>query len=164
MDEQLSPHEIAGELSKKGYRVLLAVQSNGGEATTSEVTEQISMRAQLVNYYYEELIDHCLLRKIEADAPPGQLPRKSHTYQLTERGRETLSAAHDDYGLDPLEEGEVRRRFDKFEERIDRLEQRVDQVVAKQADAEEDIEGIGQALKEVIEQFRELRDDVRDPT
>ncbi len=174
MVELAAPWEIANDLSKNGYRVLLAVQTAGGEARTSKITEITGLSNPLVNYYLKgegKLIDQELVELVEEDElelDKGlNVPRDGYLYRLTERGRETLSAAQEEYQLTALEEGEVRRRFDDLEERMSRVEERLDQVVAdvdanSEAAEENDemIQGLGRAGKAAARRIEELEEEV----
>jgi DNA-binding MarR family transcriptional regulator len=168
MDPDAEPWEIAKDLSRKQYRILLAIQSSGGEARTRNVTSTTGLPNNQVNYHYDKLMNADLIERLdgsEETAQPGSLPRRGYTYRLTERGREALSAAQEDYSLTPLGEGEVRRRFDDLEGRVERIEERLDQVVGDQHQQnqkleqhDEDIEGIGKALKRLVGEFQEFRE------
>lgn len=169
MDIETEPWEIASDLSRNGYRVLLALQTNGGEARTSMLREQTEMSNQLVNYYLtgdENLSDGGLVERVdEADLERGRglnIPREGYLYRLTERGRDTLSAAHEDYAFDPLEEGEIRRRFDDLEERMGQVEQRLDRISGELTQNTEEKEKAGRAIKELIEDVERLQQHIKD--
>jgi DNA-binding PadR family transcriptional regulator len=156
MEPDAEPWEIAKEISRKPYRILLAIQAEGGGARTPEIREFTGHPNHIVNYYYDQLMNAGLIERADEDRLGGEIPREGYLYRLTERGRETLSAAQEEYQLDPLEEGEVRHRFDDLEDRTSRVEERLDQHAGEIAGHDEQITGLGRAGGEVLDRVEEL--------
>ncbi|WP_331232288.1 hypothetical protein [Natronorarus salvus] len=167
MELEDEPWEIAEDISRKPYRILLAIQNEGGEARTPAITEYTGYPNHIVNYYFDQLRNADLIKRVDDGTGGPGIPREGYLYRLQERGVETLSAAQEDYQLDPLEQGEVRRRFDDLDRRMSRVEQRLDQVVAETAnysealdENSETIQGLGRAGKAAANRIRKLEEEI----
>ncbi|WP_114578604.1 hypothetical protein [Saliphagus sp. LR7] len=173
MEPTQDPHEIAAELSRKTHRILAAIRNRGGEATTSEITSATNLDNSLVNYHYKGLLRAEVIEKIsEGDTSQG-LPREGFSYRITDRGREVLSAAQEDYDMTALEEGAVRRRFDRIEDRIGGIEDslqarseaddqddRDGDLEERVASLESDFEDLVEDVGTVVERLEEVREEV----
>lgn len=160
------PWEIARDMTRKQYKTLAAIQNNGGEARTSEITAATDdLYGQLVNQHYKKMTPAGLIEKVDEgqDTDRPGLPRDGHCYRITERGQQVLSAAQEDYGIDPLEEGVVRRRFDKIEDRLDAIEQTLQKDVKTNRSASDDVAS-EERVTEIEEQLHELESFVEDLT
>ncbi|WP_306060022.1 hypothetical protein [Natronococcus wangiae] len=128
MDIGQDPYEIAADLSRKPHKILIAIRSRGGTAKTSMITEDTDLDGGTVNYYYKQLMRANLIERIDENDSGSGIPREGYTYQITERGNDVLTAAQEDYSLDPLEEGVVRRRFDDLEARVEAVEEDIQEM------------------------------------
>lgn len=158
------PWEIAGDLTRKQYLTLAAVRNAGGEARTADVTSsRDELYNELVNAHFRKMLDAGLLESPDRDGPDNDpTPRKKgYTYRITDKGREVLSSAQEDYGLDPLEEGAVRRRFDRLEDRVGGIE---DSLQARSESGDHDgdrIDDLEERLTSLEDDFDALVDDTR---
>lgn len=128
MDGTDESWEIARDLTRKQYLTLAAIRSAGGEAQTADVTSSSEeLYNELVNTHFRKMIDAGLLESVDRDGSDSSSapPRKGYTYRITDRGREVHTAAQEDYGFDPLQEGAIREHFDRIEERLESVEQEV---------------------------------------
>jgi DNA-binding MarR family transcriptional regulator len=145
MDPDQEPHEIGKKLSRKPHRILISIYNRGGSTKTSNITGDTGLDSPLANYHLKNLMGADLVERT-GENEYESAPHEGYTYQLTERGKATLKAAQEDYNLDPIEESEVRRRFDELEERMDELESRF----------EKTLEG----LKEMWDKVENLEDEI----
>jgi DNA-binding MarR family transcriptional regulator len=168
MEPDQDPHEIAANLSRKPHRILIAIQSRGGAAKTSAITEDTDLDGSTVNYHYKGLMNANLIERTDDDPGDG-IPREGYTYQITDRGKEVLKSAQEDYGLDPLEESVVRRRFDDLEARMSATEELVhnqsggekSQSDGDQEELEERVESLERHMDDLQEDFETLVKKVR---
>lgn len=121
------PWEIAKEISRKPHRILIAIRHRGGDAKTSSITSDTDIDAPLANYHLKNLMRAGLVKRHD-ETDPASVQRDGYTYQITDRGKEVLTAAQEDYNLTPIEEGEVRQRFNDLEARVEKLEQENEQL------------------------------------
>ncbi|WP_114577201.1 hypothetical protein [Saliphagus sp. LR7] len=160
MDETDEPWEIARDLTQKQYKSLAALRNLNGEARTPEVTGAVEgLYAQIVNQHYQKMIGAGLVEKVDEGRGDGShpLPREGFKYRITERGREVLTAAQEDYGMSLPEERTVRKRFDRLEGRIGSLEQQVN----RRSDAgagDDDLEVRVGNLEERVDTIEEKQD------
>lgn len=131
MGPDQEPWEVARELTRKRYMTLNAIRNQGGEARTSEITSSSNeLYNQIVNDHLKRMISAELVEKIDEGerSEGGALPKEGYKYRITDRGKKVLAEAQTNYNLTPIEEGEVRRRFDELEARIEELEQENEQL------------------------------------
>lgn len=155
------PWEIARDLTRKQYKTLAAVQHAGGEATTSEITSSdTDLYNTLVNSHFRRMTDADLVKRLDPGdgEDASKIQRVGYTYRLTDRGREVLSAAQEDYGMTSLEEGTVRRRFDRIEDRLASVEEQVKGRNANDdsADLEKQVTDLRQSHEDLIEDVKRL--------
>ncbi|MDG5821578.1 MarR family transcriptional regulator [Natronococcus sp. A-GB7] len=141
MEPGQDPHEIAANLSQKRHRILVSIRTRGGTAKTSEITTDTDLDSSLVNYHYKRLMEASLIERTDKDRD-DPMPREGFTYQITNRGKNVLSAAQEDYGMDPLGGRIVRQRLDDLEARTEKLEQENDQLQEEKTNLENQVNEI----------------------
>jgi DNA-binding MarR family transcriptional regulator len=161
MNPDQEPHEIAKNLSRKPHRILISIYNRGGSTKTSNITDDTDLDSPLANYHLNNLMRADLAERT-GENEYESTPHEGYTYQLTERGTATLKAAQEDYNLDPVEESEVRRRFDKLEARTESLEQQNQQLVAKVEELTEENERLEQRIDEMRDANSKLWEDVQE--
>lgn len=170
------PWEIARDLTEKRYRSLATLRDLGGEARTTEVTSAAEgLYSQLLGEHYRLMDDAGLVEKIDEGPPDDSspLPREGYKYRITDRGRDVLSAAQEDYGMSLPEERTVRRRFDRLEERVSGIEDslqarseagdqdgRDGDLEERVASLESDFEDLVEDVGTVVERLEEVREEV----
>ncbi|MFC4990381.1 hypothetical protein [Saliphagus infecundisoli] len=160
MDETDEPWEIARDLTQKQYKSLAALRNLGGEARTPKVTGAVEgLYAQIVNQHYQKMIGASLVEKVDEGRGDGShpLPRDGFKYRITDRGRDVLTAAQEDYGMSLPEERTVRKRFDRLEGRIGSLEQQV-KGQSGSGDVDGDLEAQVVELEERVDTIEEKQD------
>ncbi|NKE37761.1 hypothetical protein GWG54_18520 [Natronococcus sp. JC468] len=150
------PSEIAQNLSNKPHRILIAIRTRGGVVPKARITEDTGLESNLINHHLQNLMDAGLVERVD-DTPPDEVSREGYTYQITDRGEEVLTAAQEDYNLTPIEQGEVRRRFDDIEERTSDIEARISGLAdANQLRSEEIAD-----LQERVDELEELTENMK---
>jgi predicted ArsR family transcriptional regulator len=167
MDSAREPHKIAKSLSRKPHRILISIYNRGGSTKTSNITSDTGLGSPLANYHLKNLMEAELVERT-GEKEYESVPREGYTYQLTDKGTATLKAAQEDYDLDPIEESEVRRRFDDLEARTEGLEQQnrklvetVEELTEENERLEERIDDMRDANSKLWEDVQELRSSVR---
>lgn len=172
MESDQEPHEIAADLSRKPHRILMAIRNRGGEAKTSVITEDTDIDGSQVNYHYKGLMRANLIERVDEDTNDDPIPREGYTYRITDRGKKVLSAAQEDYGMTPLEEGVVRRRLDELDGRLGAVEEALQEDIAtdgtdvdleeRMNELEEFVEGLREDMEKVVDMVRDLEDGIED--
>ncbi|MFC4440435.1 MULTISPECIES: hypothetical protein [Natrialbaceae] len=139
MEADQDPWEIAEEISRKPHKILIAIRHRGGDAKTSSITSDTDIDAPLANYHLKNLMRAGLVKRHD-EGDPASVQRDGYNYHITDRGKEVLTATQEDYNLTPIEEGEVRRRFDDLEARVEKLEQENKQLRSVLYDSHENYE------------------------
>lgn len=176
MDPDAEPWEIARDMTRKQYKTLAAIRNVGGEARTSDVTSSADeLYNELVNNHFRKMTAADLIEAVDRDqdGDRSRPPQKGYTYRITDRGRDVLSTAQEDYGMDPLEEGVVRRRLDELDGRLGAVEETLQEDVetggSGSADValeervdelESTIEGLTRDMEKVVDMVRDLEDEV----
>ncbi|AGB39804.1 hypothetical protein [Natronococcus occultus] len=164
MDPDQEPWEVARELTRKRYMTLDAIRNEGGEARTSGITSSSpELYNQIVNDHLKRMIDAELVEKIDEGqrSPGGALPKEGYKYRITDRGKEVLAEAQTNYDLAPVEEGEVRRRFDELEARIEKLEKENEQLRSILYDPHENHDTLEEWVEAIRDNLLVLRDEVQ---
>ncbi|WP_255171193.1 hypothetical protein [Natrononativus amylolyticus] len=166
MDPTAEPWEIARDMTRKQYLTLAAIWNNGGEARTADVTSSSdALYNELVNNHFRKMIAANLLEETDEDRDRrSSPPSRGYGYRITDRGREVLSAAQEDYGMNPLEEGVVRNRLDELDGRLRAVEEELQDTDDDQSDdlerqideLHEDFEALTRDVERVIDMVRAL--------
>jgi predicted ArsR family transcriptional regulator len=161
MDSAQEPHKIAKDLSRKPHRILISICNRGGSTKTSSITSDTGLGSPLANYHLKNLMKAELVERT-GENEYESAPREGYTYQLTDRGKATLKAAQEDYNLDPIEESEVRRRFDDLEACTESLEQQNQKLVETVEELTEENERLEERIDNMRDANSKLWEDVQE--
>jgi DNA-binding HxlR family transcriptional regulator len=164
MHPDQEPWEVARDLTRKRYMTLNAIRNQGGEARTPEITSSSDeLYNQIVNDHIKRMINAGLVEKIDEGerSEGGALPKEGYKYRITNRGKEVLAEAQTDYSLTPIEEGEVRRRFDELEARVEKLEKENEQLRSILYDPHENHDTLEEWVEAIRDNLLVLRDEVK---
>jgi hypothetical protein len=164
MDSDQEPWEVARDLTRKRYMTLNALRNQGGEARTPAITSSSDeLYNQIVNDHLKRMIGAELVEKIDEGerSAGGALPKEGYKYRITDRGKKVLSEAQTNYDLTPIEEGEVRRRFDELEARVEKLERENEQLRSMLYDPHEKHDTLEEWVEAIRDNLLVLRDEVQ---
>jgi DNA-binding MarR family transcriptional regulator len=161
MDPSQEPHEIAKDLSRKPHRILISIYNRGGSTKTSNITSDTGLDSPLANYHLKNLMGAGLVERT-GENEYESAPHEGYTYQLTNRGKTTLKAAQEDYNLDPIEESEVRHRFDDLEARTEIIEQQNQKLIAKVEELTKENEHLERRIDDMRDANSKLWEDVQE--